>query len=384
MRSGGVNSVSLLHAGLRNRIALGLERSIFMPVTDWLTTAEAWTGDHARETRYLAALGLILGSLLAFALLILLVRFVIRMVRRVRDAGTAGALRTDKSPGYRLVLSRPAGKARGATLKWLDTALQEHLSAFNFGAPYRIARMSVLKGGLAPKTVAAARRRMAMADADLFVWGERRGRKEDGFVLHGLTRGGGLSPTDAKLFTLRLPARNSALEGRMQKVVAFLLAKQLQPALGNPQSFRPEKISLLAEALADMLDHDGPMPVPVRNEIEGDFCASAVHVAEEAGDLAGLDRVIALRREHLTEGAVQANPERAIQARMDIGRALLARAAKKFDPELIREAIGYLSQVVEALRADPSIMRAQSASDAMFKAQSLLERRKRFAVNFGT
>ena len=50
----------------------------------------------------------------------------------------------------------------------------------------------------------------------------------------------------------------------------------------------------------------------------------------------------------------------------------------------MREAIGYLSQVVEALRTDPSIMRAQAASDAMFKAQSLMETRKRFAVNFGT
>ena len=69
---------------------------------------------------------------------------------------------------------------------------------------------------------------------------------------------------------------------------------------------------------------------------------------------------------------------------MDIGRALLARAAQKFESELIREAIGHLSQVVEALRGDPSIMRAQAASDAMFKAQSLLESRKRFAVNFGT
>jgi hypothetical protein len=208
-----VNSVSLLQARLRNRIAKGLERSNFMPVTDWLTSAEAWAGAHVRETQYLAALGVVLG---------------------------------------------------------------------------------------------------------------------------------------------------------------------------NPQSFRPEKISLLAEALSAMLDHEGPMPVAVRNEVEGDFCASAVHVAEEAGDLAGLDRVIALRREHLTEGAVQADPERAIQARMDIGRALLARAAKKYEPELVREAIGYLSQVVEALRADPSIMRAQAASDAMFKAQSLMETRKRFAVNFGT
>jgi len=355
-----------------------------MPVTDWLTAAEAWTGAHARETRYLAALGLVLGVLLTGLLLILAIRFSVRLVRRLRDAGTAGALRTDKSPGYRIVLSRPAGAARGATLKWLGSALEDHLSAFNFGAPYKVARMSVLKGGLAPKAVASARRRMALADADLFVWGERRGRKEDGLVLHGLTRGGGLTPADAKLFTLRLPARKAALDGHMPKVAAFLLAKQLQPALGSPQSFRAEKISLLAEALSGMLDHEGPMSAAVRNELESDFCASAVHVAEEAGDLAGLDRVIALRREHLTEGAVQANPERAIQARMDIGRALLARAARKFDPELIREAIGHLSQVVEALRADPSIMRAQAASDAMFKAQSLLESRKRFAVNFGT
>lgn len=355
-----------------------------MPVTDWLTTAEAWTGAHARETRYLAALGLVLGAVAVVVLAVLLVRFLFRLGRRIADVSTAGALRTDKSPGYRIVLARPSGRARGRTLKWLDAALSTHLSAFNFGAPFRVARMSVLKGGLAPKTIAAARRRMAAADADLLVWGERKGRKEDGLALHGLTRGGGLTPAEAKLFTIRLPARRMSLDGRMPDIAAFLLAKQLQPALGSPQSFRPEKISLLAEALSSMLDHEGPMPAAVRNEIESDFCASAVHVAEEAGDLAGLDRVISLRRSHLAEGAAQANPARAIQARMDIGRALLARAAKKFDPELIREAIGHLSQVVEALRADPSIMRAQAASDAMFKAQSLLETRKRFAVNFGT
>ncbi|WP_321490459.1 hypothetical protein [uncultured Hyphomonas sp.] len=355
-----------------------------MPVTDWLTTAEAWANAHMRETQYLAALGLVLGGLFAAFLLILTVRLIVRLVRRLGDVAAARALRSDKTPGYRIVLARPAGGRRGTTLKWLQSALSDHLTAFNFGAPFKLGRMSVLKGGLAPETIARARRRMAAADADLLVWGERRRRKAEGLVLHGLTRGGGLSPANARVFTLRLPAHKDALEGQMPKIAAFLLAKKLQPGLGNPQSFRPEKISLLAEALSGMLDHDGPMPVALRNEIEGDFCASAVHVAEEAGDLAGLDRVIALSREHLTEGAVQENPERAIQARMNIGRALLARAAKKYEAELVREAIGYLSQVVEALRTDPSIMRAQAASDAMFKAQSLMETRKRFAVNFGT
>lgn len=355
-----------------------------MPVTDWLTKATAWAEAHVRETHYLAALGLVLGILSAAFLLILTIRLLVRLARRMGDVMAARALRTDKIPGYRIVLARPAGAKRGATLKWLKSALEDHLTSFNFGAPYRIGQMSVLKDGLAPETIARARRRMASADADLFVWGERHGRKDTGLVLHGLTRGGGLSPANAQLFTLRLPARETALEGQMPKIAAFLMAKKLQPGLGNPQSFRPEKISLLAEALCVMLDHDGPIPVDLRNEIEGDFCASAVHVAEQAGDLAGLDRVIALRRQHLTEGAVQENPERAIQARMDIGRALLARAAKKYEADLVREAIGYLSQVVEALRTDPSIMRAQAASDAMFKAQSLMESRKRFAVNFGT
>ncbi|MBB39469.1 MULTISPECIES: hypothetical protein [Hyphomonas] len=355
-----------------------------MPVTDWLTAAETWAGAHVRETQFLAVLGLVLGGLFAAFLVLLMFRLFVRLVRRLSDVAAARALRRDKTPGYRIILACPAGGKRGATLKWLQSALADHLSSFNFGAPFRIMRMSVLKGGLAPETIARARRRMAAADADLFVWGERNGRKEDGLALHGLTRGGGLSPADARLFTLRLPGRDNALDGEMPKIAAFLLAKKLQPGLGNPQSFRPEKISLLAEVLSGMLDHGGPMPAALRNEIEGDFCASAVHVAEAAGDLAGLDRVIALRREHLTEGAVRANPERAIQARMDIGRALLARAAKKYEAELVREAIGHLSQVVEALRTDPSIMRAQAASDAMFKAQSLMETRKRFAVNFGT
>ncbi len=43
----------------------------------------------------------------------------------------------------------------------------------------------------------------------------------------------------------------------MPRITAFLLAKQLQPGLGNPAAFRPEKISLLAQALSAMLDHEG-------------------------------------------------------------------------------------------------------------------------------
>ncbi|MEZ5997325.1 MAG: hypothetical protein R3B98_01350 [Hyphomonas sp.] len=355
-----------------------------MPVTDWISSAEAWSAAHPQETRYLAALGVAVTAILALWLAIALLRLVIRIWRALQDAGRARALKLDKAPGYRIVLMKPDGKARGASLRWLASALDSHLGAFNFGAPYKVIRLNVLKGGMAPETLARARRRMAVADADLLVWARRKGNRQDGFEIFGLTRGGGLTPAEAKSFRLNLPARRKDLAGLMPKAAAFLLARQLQPALANPQSFRSEKIKLLAEELGGILDHDGPLPQALRSEIEGAYCASAVHVAEDAGDLEGLERVIALSRAHLAEDKVKTNPERALQARMDLGRALLARASKKFDTALVQEAISHLSLVVEALRTDPTIIRAQGASDAMFKAQSMLESRKRFAVNFGT
>ena len=84
-----------------------------MPVTDWLTSAEAWANAHVRETHYLAALGLVLGVLFGGFLIHLAARFAVRMVRRLSDMITARAMRTDKTPGYRIVLARPVGRKRG-------------------------------------------------------------------------------------------------------------------------------------------------------------------------------------------------------------------------------------------------------------------------------
>ena len=60
------------------------------------------------------------------------------------------------------------------------------------------------------------------------------------------------------------------------------------------------------------------------------------------------------------------------------------RAEKQFDQKVVQEAISHLSQAVDGLRGDPVIIRAQSASDALFKAQSMIESRKRFSLNFGS
>ncbi len=355
-----------------------------MSATDWVKATEQWFGSHSSEMTWLAAFGGLAALALVLASVFIVFRFLGRVVRAAKDSAVTRSLRTSKAPGYRILMSMPTGKAPRATSRWLRKAMHENLASYNFGAPFTIAEMSALKGELAPKSIARARRRMAASDADMLIWVARRGGSDTGLVINGLTRGGGLSPADAVMFEIKLPARKAALGGAMEQVAAYLLAKQLQPALANPQSFRPEKMKLLATAISAMLDHQGQMAPAIRAGLEADFCASSVHVAEQSGDLEGLDRVISLRREHLTEHAANADPARALQARMDIGRALLARAERKFDPALIQEAIGHLSQVVEALRTDPAIVRAQGASDAMFKAQTMLESRKRFAVNFGT
>lgn len=352
-----------------------------MQIENWFRTAESWFEAHLVGEGFLAAFGFAMLLLLAVLGLVLFLRLAAVAVRSIRNASGARAARLDKSPGYRILLARPTGSRKAG--KWLRSALESHLSEFNFGAPYRLVRTGSIRGGLDARALSRARRRMAAADADMLVWAERTGRGADGFVLHGLSRGGGLRPDEATPFTIALPGRFKALDGQMPRAAAYFLARELQPALANPQSFRAEKMKLLSEALAEMLEGCEALSPLLRSRIEADFCASGVHVAEAAGDLDALERVIALRRAHLKNISNDSDPQRAIQAHMDLGRALIARAQKQFDQDTVREAMSHLNKVIEALQADPSIQRAQAASDAMHKARNLLETRKRFAVNFG-
>jgi hypothetical protein len=352
--------------------------------TGWFTAAEDWVETHALSAHEFATFGFAMAVFLCLVLIFLLVSGLRKLVTRMRNAAGARAFRRSKEPGYRILLARPTGSGAGRTRKWLTAALQDHLAEFNFGAPFRVVATGQITGGSEQKILAQARKRLATADADMLVWASRIGKDSDGLVVQGLSRGGGLRADEARAFSIPLPGRFTDLEGELPRVAAYLLAKKLQPALANPQAFRPEKMKLLAEALDGMMSGaDGIAPV-VRAELEADFCASGVHVAEAMGDLAALDRVIAMRRTHLESVDTTSDSALVSQARMDLGRALLARAEKQFDQKTVQEAISQLSQVVEALRGDPSIQKAQTASDAMFKAQTMIETRKRFSMNFGS
>ncbi|MFN3312733.1 MAG: hypothetical protein ACK46Q_04620 [Hyphomonas sp.] len=353
-----------------------------MSIHGWAQSAENWLRTNLPGSEWLSLAGAAICAVAAIFLLIWLSGKALKKFGSMANSSRARRARASKAPGFRILVSPPAGHRRIG--KWLCASLQAHLPVFSFGAPFSIVPMGVIQGGLDSRAVQKARKRMRLADADLFVWSSHTGKGEGGLELYGLSRGGGLSAADARLFSIALPGARKAHTEDLSRAAVYMLAKQLQPSLSDPQAFRAEKIKILAEELDRVLEGQPAVSQGLRSEIEADFCASGVRVAEELGELTALNKVIAMRRQHLAEASAAADNGRIIQARLDLGRALIVRAERQFDQNIVREAITHLSHAVEALRADPAILRAQSASDALFKAQSMIESRKRFSLNFGS
>ncbi|MBA3070544.1 MAG: hypothetical protein FP825_18960 [Hyphomonas sp.] len=355
-----------------------------MLISGWLETADKWLKTNVPGAEWLD----LIGAAIVVAGLVYLVWRLFGGLRgtasAIYNASKARRAKFSKTPGFRILLARPAGAGSRRTNKWLSDALSRNLPTFAFDAPFSLVPMGQIKGGLGTDAVALARKRMATADADLFVWASRQGNGERGLEVHGLSRGGGLTPAEARLFTIALPGSRKAQTDDVARLAAYLVAKHLQPALSDPQAFRVEKIRELAGELESVLAHPLPVSSTLLGEIEADFCAAGVRVAEELGELSALDRVIAMRRGHLGAATITADTGRIIQAKLELGRALIVRAEKQFDQAVVKEAIGHLAQAVEGLRTDPTIQRAQAASDALFKAQTMIESRKRFSLNFGS
>ena len=355
-----------------------------MLIAGWLETADKWLKTNVPGAEWLDLVGAAVVLVAGLIVLSWILGRVFRVTSAIYNSGKARAAKASKSPGFRILLAKPEGSGSRRTQKWLTAALTSNLPIYAFGAPFTLVPMGRIKGGLETASVARARKRMATADADLFVWVSRHGKGERGLELHGLSRGGGLSPADARLFTIALPGARKAQTAEVARVAAYFLAKHLQPALSDPQAFRAEKIRELAAELDGVMASHLPISATMRAEIEADYCAAGVRVAEELGELSALDNVIQLRRRHLEEANLKADTGRIIQAKLDLGRALIVRAEKQFDQAVVKEAIMHLAAAVEGLRADPTIQRAQSASDALFKAQAMIESRKRFSLNFGS
>jgi hypothetical protein len=61
-----------------------------------------------------------------------------RMGSAIANSSRAARARASKTPGFRILMARPVGAASSRNAKWLNGALERHLSVFSFGAPFSL------------------------------------------------------------------------------------------------------------------------------------------------------------------------------------------------------------------------------------------------------
>lgn len=343
-----------------------------------------WLEANVMNSSDWALLGFVAAIISILVIGFFLIGLFLEVISWMRQALRTRSIKNDDIPGYSILVSSPRGRSGKFFGKRIFGALREHLPVFTFGVQFRLDPVSRITGGLSPNAIARARTRLEQTDADLILWGHRTGKGAADLVLFGLSRAGGLRADEARLFNIECSGDKKDWTNVYDSSVAYSVAKALQPGLTSPEAFRTEKLKTVVDALEDILSANINLTPTRQAEFEADFCATSVHIGESEADSQTLGRVIDLRRAHLERPDGEFSPARKTQARLDLGRALLAQAEQSYDSSVLEEAVSHLSKVVEALRADPQILRAQTASDAMYKAQSLVENRKRFSLNFGS
>lgn len=347
----------------------------FQSVINWLQV-------NVLTSPELAGIGFASAILVAAILLIWGIRRIVSWVSTAGSAVSAGARGRKSKIGYQVLLSPPVGRGGGSAFKFLASAADKHMSAFSFDAPLQLSRTARIKGGRGAKAERAARRRLRRADADLIVWGERLGRGNDGLCIFSLSRAGGLTAEEAIFEQFSLPSSSKQRGDVVEQIAAYLLAKRLQPSLGRPADFRPERLEPVAAQLETLLVGAQDLNPIVRNEIERDFSAAALHVGEAKKDAVWLNKVIEIRK--VTLERLGEKPQQGVwaEAKLDLGCAMIACAAASFSPAMVTEGSHHLREAIEVLKAEPSIRRAEDAIRTLESARQLTAARDRFSINF--
>ena len=337
-----------------------------------------WTETHITPSRELTLVGLAAASFALIYVISALVSWFFSMGRAFANLARIQSAARDKSPGFRILVGK--GRSQSAQ-KFVEASLEQHLKKFSFGAPFQLLSAGLLSGDLHAQE-RSARSRLKRSGADMILWAERNSRKPGGLKIYSLSRGGGISPDEAALEVQSFHGGRDKWSDDFSSGVAYKLAKCLQPALAHPEGFRPERMRDIADELLSLLNAKTAFSKPLKQELEGDFCANALHAASAEIDLGLVEKIIERRKTALESNELRGAS--VIQARLDLGRALLIKAEKAFDPVIVREGMSHLDAVIHSLRSDPSIRRAQQASDSIARGKNMLETRKRFSLNFGS
>jgi hypothetical protein len=338
---------------------------------------EAWAGLEASlsGSPTLASVGMILAAGAAFAIAILLLAGLVRMLIAMRRGALAAKVRRQDDVGARILVVRGGKGRRGAISAFLGKAVEAHLKTYMFGGPFRVI---TYPGNLEGDE--KAHQLMKRTEADLILWAEEpKGSKG---VARMLARPSNTFDPPRIPITLAMPKEKPAWTDSLARALAYAAAKQYRPALGRPQDFRPERLQPVVESVIAILQQKPKADPALLAEMVDDSSAGALQLAF-AGNDEWIDRSVEIARSTLGEINRSAAPDRWIAANITLGRALRLKAEKRFDPVMLREGIAHLTEALEALRSEPRLKLAESAAQAIGEAQKLLGARRKFSISGG-
>jgi hypothetical protein len=340
---------------------------------------------------WLAVIGsAVVWGALAFSVVTLSV-LALRLLGRMREALKLAGIRRRRGDAHLALFGRVKGPDADVAAEFL-TRVNDRLGKFAFGLQ--------LRGEAAPveawawqtqpldregrEALAKVERKLAQTDGEVAVWGmtapaRRKQPANLELIIATAARPGRPAAPPRRVTVLGEAATWS---GMTVDAVAYLMAKSLQPALGRPSDFRPERLRPIVEALDVLVAAEVPLDPNSRAELIDDFAAGALHLGEMLGAAAWLEKAVRARLMALEGMDRGAAPGRWVTAKVDLGRAMALLHEIRFDPVKMQEAITHLKDGVEALRAEPTLMRAEGASRAIHRAERALADRRRFSIRW--
>ncbi len=338
--------------------------------TEWFNTAIAgsaiWSG-----------IGLAAAALLALYVLYLVAKGIAALIGMMM--ASLASRKRQSTQGFGIAIAPIIGASGGRQTKAIIAALEQYLELFTFGSPFEIVKAPRMRAKGAKGLRAAGTRWLEKSSTDLVLWGHRERGKSQPSIVEVLSLGGSLPPSDAMHSEGLLPQIDKTNHETTSRVVAYLVARALQPGLGDGTAFRAEKLEPVAAILTECLQNRDTLPERTQLTLETDYCSMALALGTEEH----VGRVVEYRRRRLAaEETLQ--PALEVQARIDLGRALLLQSQSNFDPVRVREAMDHLKLAVERLKVDPVLQLAQATNQAVQQGQEMLANRKRFSVTGGS
>ncbi|MEL7042892.1 MAG: hypothetical protein AAGL90_15335 [Pseudomonadota bacterium] len=342
-----------------------------------ITSVSAWFESVLAGSPLWSAIGLAAAGLLALFFFLLALRGVRAIFRAL--SMTLASRKRRSTQGFGISIAPLHGPGGTTQTKAILSALDEHLGLFTFGSPYEVVRAPRLRIKGQKGLRASATKWLEKSSTDLVIWGHRPRGKQQPSHVEVLSLGGSLRPSDAMHSEGVLPLITKTNAETTGRVTAYLIARALQPGLSDGTAFRAEKLEPVAAILMACLQDRTQLPDRTCQTLESDYCSMALALGTDQH----LKRVIDLRRRRLA-GEERLPPEFEIQARIDLGRALLLMAKTNFDPIRVREAMDHLKVAVDKLKVEPVLRLAQATNQAVQQGQTMLSNRKRFSVTGGS